>query len=413
MPVSTAHTPTSHPLRPTPLERAHGFMAGDGSVGDADPVGGDPVAARASQGSIGTPLAALEDAILPALARPPCLVTFSGGRDSSLVLAAAVRAARSEGLDPPIPITLRFSDAPQAEETAWQEQVIAHLGLEDWEVREVTEEADMLGPISTRVMRRHGVLFPANAFLHAPLFEAAAGGSLLTGYGGDHLFLTWRSSRLADMLAGRRRPVPRDGLRLAYATCPRPLRRWRERRRIKPPPPSWLRPTSRRAYVSTVATEFAQAPVTWSRWIRWRADRRDLACGRWTLGLLADDAGASVAHPLIDPRFVATLARVGGRTGFGDRTAAMRALFAAALPPGSLERASKARFDQVFWREPSRRFAESWEGSGVDADLVDPTALRREWLEPAPDHRSAMLLQSAWLGGAGGGAGDPTTSSIE
>ena len=59
-----------------------------------------------------TPLAALEEAILPALRRPPCLVSFSGGRDSSCVLAAATRAARREGLQPPVPVTLRVSNAP-------------------------------------------------------------------------------------------------------------------------------------------------------------------------------------------------------------------------------------------------------------------------------------------------------------
>ena len=45
------------------------------------------------------PLEALEEAILPALQRAPCLVSFSGGRDSATVLAAAVRLARREGLE--------------------------------------------------------------------------------------------------------------------------------------------------------------------------------------------------------------------------------------------------------------------------------------------------------------------------
>jgi asparagine synthase (glutamine-hydrolysing) len=121
---------------------------------------------------------------------------------------------------------------------------------------------------------------------------------------------------------------------------------------------------------------------------------------------LAEDAGALAVHPLIDPRFVAALARAGGRTGFGDRTASMRALFADALPPVFLERKSKARFDGVFWRQPSRRFAESWHGEGVDAELVDSAALRQEWLEPDPDLRSAMLLQSAWLARNGSEAGE-------
>ena len=49
-----------------------------------------------------TVLSAVEDAVLPAVSRPPCVVTFSGGRDSSLVLAVATRVARREGLPDPI-----------------------------------------------------------------------------------------------------------------------------------------------------------------------------------------------------------------------------------------------------------------------------------------------------------------------
>ena len=41
---------------------------------------------------------ALEAAVLPALQRPPCLVSFSGGRDSSAVLAVAADVARRHGL---------------------------------------------------------------------------------------------------------------------------------------------------------------------------------------------------------------------------------------------------------------------------------------------------------------------------
>ena len=59
----------------------------------------------------GTALAALEAAIMPALLRSPCLVSFSGGRDSSAVLAVAARLARGAGLADPIPITIRVPAA--------------------------------------------------------------------------------------------------------------------------------------------------------------------------------------------------------------------------------------------------------------------------------------------------------------
>jgi asparagine synthase (glutamine-hydrolysing) len=54
---------------------------------------------------------ALFAAIEPALASGKCLVAFSGGRESSWVLAVATEAARSHGYADPIPVTLRFPDA--------------------------------------------------------------------------------------------------------------------------------------------------------------------------------------------------------------------------------------------------------------------------------------------------------------
>ena len=85
-------------LKLTPREVAYGF-----AYGKCDQLGPLPrVAAR------WRPLAAMESAILPALRRPPCLVSFSGGRDSSIVLAVAASAARRQGLSLPIPVTRAF-----------------------------------------------------------------------------------------------------------------------------------------------------------------------------------------------------------------------------------------------------------------------------------------------------------------
>ncbi|HEY2429742.1 MAG TPA: hypothetical protein VGI06_12480, partial [Acidimicrobiales bacterium] len=83
--------------RPSPSEVAWGWVPG-WTAPDADP--GAP--ARSD------PRAALEAAILDGLRRPPCIVAFSGGRDSSAVLAVAVDAARRHGLAPPVPLTHVF-----------------------------------------------------------------------------------------------------------------------------------------------------------------------------------------------------------------------------------------------------------------------------------------------------------------
>ena len=58
------------------------------------------------------PLQALEDAMLEPLQRGACFVTFSGGRDSSAVLAVAARTAERQDLPAPVPITLRFPELP-------------------------------------------------------------------------------------------------------------------------------------------------------------------------------------------------------------------------------------------------------------------------------------------------------------
>ena len=77
------------------------------------------------------PRAALEAAIRPLVRCAPCVVGFSGGRDSSALLAVAVALAAREGLDPPVPVSFRFPHA-ETRESEWQELVVRHLGLAEW-----------------------------------------------------------------------------------------------------------------------------------------------------------------------------------------------------------------------------------------------------------------------------------------
>jgi len=55
----------------------------------------------------------------PALLRPPCVVAFSGGRDSSRLLAAAADLAAREDLAPPTAYTFRYPLDPAADESHW------------------------------------------------------------------------------------------------------------------------------------------------------------------------------------------------------------------------------------------------------------------------------------------------------
>ena len=324
-----------------------------------------------------TPVDALEAAILPALRRAPCLVSFSGGRDSSSVLALATRVARREGLPDPIPATNVVPAAAASDERRWQELVVAHLGLGDWIRLHWEDELDAIGPFARRALQRHGLLWPFNAHFHVPLLEAAKGGALLTGIGGDELFA-------AATRSGRRALL-----------VPRALRRRRLARRELVPFP-WLTDPARRALAAVVADGDAAVPWRLAPRLAWVRGYRYLAVGTGSLHRLAADAGAAIAHPLLDLAAWAAVARTADR-GFAGRTAAMRTVFGGLLPDEVLARTSKASFDEVFFGSHSEAFARSWRGAGVPTEVVDAAALREHWTTPAPLPQSLTLLQAAWL----------------
>lgn len=369
----------------TPIELASGFVCGT-----------IPTSAGASNGSAKTPVAALEDELRPALLRPPCVVAFSGGRDSAAVLAAAVGLARREGLDPPIPATNRFPTVSTTNEAEWQERVVATLGIEDWVKIEHDDELDCVGPIARRLLMRHGLLWPFNAHFLAPLLDVARTGSLLTGLGGDELLGETRWARAATILAGRQRPELRDVRRVALALAPRRVRRRVLASRVDVDL-SWLRPDAladvRRSWVEDSASE----PFRWSARVRWLGERRYLFVGAASLALLGRDEDVRIRHPLMGPAFVEALAALRSRDRFFTRTDAMRALFAGLLPDDVLARTSKASFDGAFFNRHSRVLVDEWDGSGIDETLVDRNELMRVWRSRTPDARTLLLLQSVWL----------------
>jgi hypothetical protein len=377
---------SDHPLKPTRLEIAAGTVAGEEPAELPDVPAGL------------TPRRALEDVVLAALQREPCVVTFSGGRDSSAVLALAVSVARREGLPLPLPVTVRFAHAPGAGEDRWQELVVRHLGLADWEVIQAGDDLDVLGPVAQGIIRRHGVVHPVNAPLYAVLLRRAAGGSLLTGFGGDQMLGTSWRLRWAELSRGRL-PRPSDLGPLAYLTLPRALRRRLAHRHATRPP--WLRPQAAEELARVQATALSTLPARFSRQVLWHRRRRVLACSHYTFQLLARDEDVLCLHPLTDPAFLASWARAGGWRGFGDRTASLRVLVPDVLPPEVLERTGKAVFHYVYFRDTFRAFARSWDGTGVDSELVDAERLREAALQLTPNAFTAFPLQAAWLASAG------------
>ncbi|GAB3083332.1 asparagine synthase-related protein [Micromonospora schwarzwaldensis] len=374
MTESTVDTRVSAPW-PSPYELATGLVSG---VEPADRTG-PPAPVVAS------PLAALEAAVLPAVRRAPCLVSFSGGLDSSVVLAVAARVAARHGLPAPVPVTWRFTGAPAADESSWQDHVIDELRLRDrWQILRADDDLDLVGPVARRFLHRYGVCHPLNTHLHLPIVELAAGGSMLTGGGGDQILAGWRP------------PLP-----------PSPYRRLRHRAsrvraRLRRGPTGvdrfpWLRPAAAQEVLRRHRAERRAEPTRLDRRIAWHLRRRDLRLTVASFDRMGADHGVLVRHPFLDPGFVAALAATAGHRRGVARRDLLAEVAAGHLPPLLFRRQGKAHFLDVFLRTPTREFVRSWDGGGVDGSVVDPAALRGVWSRwPIPEC-TAGLVQHLWL----------------
>ena len=370
-------------LRPRPLE-----------IVTSLPFGTDEESTRLPIRGAATPQLAIEAVIRDALSRSPCAVSFSGGRDSSAVLATAAAVARREGLPLPVPITLRFPHAPGSHESDWQEQVVRHLELPDWERIELTSELDLIGPVAQAGLRRHGLLWPPFSHFHVPIFERATGRTVLTGIGGDEVV----SRGALGWLRGRPRTwVGRSNLRtVAVVLAPEAVRRrvFAREAQVRFP---WLHHHVEADVTRRRNAWRARSPDRWDAGIAqyWRT--RYTAIQVATLEQLASDAGTEVVNVFVEPSVVGAMARHFGFRGPSDRTSAMRELFGSVLPDAVVTRRGKAFFDEAYLGERSCRFAASWDGGGIDETLVDPARLAAHWRAGRPDVRSSSLLQHAWL----------------
>lgn len=381
----------------TRLERAAGVALGAHPI---EPLPSPPAP---------TARAALERVIARYLERTPCVVSFSGGRDSSAVLALATYVARREGLPLPVPFTFRFPGRPLTDESDWQEHVIAHLGLDDWPRLELHDELDLLGDVARQVLTDVGLTWPANAYLHVPVFRAAQGGAVLTGLDGDGLFGDWRWGHAQAVLHRRVAPRPRDVVRVGLALAPAPLRQADLRRRGVFVP-GWLSPAAGDEYRAALLGRAAGEPRRWDRRVAWHAGARALYLAQRSLELIGGRDDVLVGSPLLDPGFLAALAHEGGAAGFGDRTEAMRHLAGDLLPVETVERKSKAAFGDAVWLDGARGFAESWDGRGLDAEFVDPEPLRQAWRAEYPVFHSWAMLHEAWLASQGQDAAGETAT---
>lgn len=342
------------------------------------------------------PRRVLDELLIGALARSPCYVLFSGGRDSSVMLAAATETARKHGLPEPIPLTARFGAHPRTWETDWQERTIRHLGLTEWTQFEVRDELDALGELATGALLRHGPFWPPNAHTMLLFARHVGSGSMLTGGGGDELFARWDWGRVPLREIARWRPRRRVLKWGPYYCLPLRLRQ-----KLPDNPPAirmrWLTDEahaqiSRRQLNSQRAPPPAWADAVEQEYIRGRY----LECLRATLDTFVATTSACLIEPFYDVRLIRSVVASAPAHGFASRTLALETLFGDLLPAEVLNRSTKAEFSGAVWGPAARAFARDWDGHGVDARLADPELLRTEWLRERPDGRALTLIQSAW-----------------
>jgi hypothetical protein len=378
------------PYRMTPSEIAHGYIT-------------DAARHRARvlvEGPLPTPREVIEAILLEAVQRQPCIVGFSGGRDSSALLAVGTLVARREGLPDPVPATRRYPGFAETDEDQWQEQVIRHLGLQEWERIDLDDgQLDLVGPVAAQRLLAYGVLWPALLHQDAPLLDLARGGVLIDGEGGDQI-LGLEVHRIAPITLARRaarRRTPRQAVTVAGTLVPSRLRGPVERYRLRSLEAQWLRTGARAELIAALAKQEAQRPLRWDASLRVFLQNRARRLAFANREYFARRSDVTYVHPFIDRCFIEAMARSGGGTGLGTRTQVMWRLFGDLLPSQVLERRSKARFNQVVHGRWSREFVERWDGRGLDEGSVDLDGLRREWEQPSPSGRTHSLLQAAWL----------------
>jgi asparagine synthetase B (glutamine-hydrolysing) len=342
------------------------------------------------------PRTVLEARLGEALATGPVVLTFSGGRDSSALLALALHVARREGLPEPVALTYRYPATDLgADESGWQDLVAEHVALRHWERLHVRDELDLLGPLGRWLLDRAGhAVFPFSLAAEAYACMRAKGGTLVTGEMGDWAFAPRRMTVLRAMAKGRgwRRASTRRFLLEAAGP------RWLRRRMVAGSPDElpWLRPAAAVARRQQAAAA-PLPPLRWDMDLLSLENQRFFVLGVQSHQAMAAAFGTRRLDPFADRDFLEALAAWGGAVGIAGRNPAMRALFADVLPPQMLGRTTKAHFNRSRFGPSSRAFAASWDGVGVDPSLVDVDRLRAEWMSNTPHAGSLSLLQQAWL----------------
>lgn len=347
------------------------------------------------------PAATLRHVLREELLRGPCIVPFSGGRDSSLVLAVACDVAREAGTELPTALTFRYPELPEAEESSWQDLVMEHLaGLgmrPDWRIRKITDEFDVVGPLVAPLLAQHRhVLWPQNIASAVAVAREASGATILSGEHGDEVLGLRRAALLAAAVRRRGRGLNHADLRaLGWAATPGAGRATAVRLGGATLP--WLNAAGRRRWRRMRARDELAQPLRWDRAVRRSVAGRGARLGMATIRAVSAEAGSREVAVLGDERFIASFASAGGATGIPGRGAALRLLAADLLPETLIRRSSKASFNGSRFHRYSRELMRHAHALDEAERWVDPEGLRQAWAADIVHAGTAGLVQAAWL----------------
>jgi asparagine synthetase B (glutamine-hydrolysing) len=327
------------------------------------------------------------------------VIAFSGGRDSSLLLALATAVARRRGLPLPLPVTIRSTGPGAHVEDDWQELVIGHVKPADWMRIEIEDELDLLGALATGGLRELGVVYPVNSHFVALIARHHPGSTILNGMDADQIFDGYIWRRLGLLWAGAARPKRSDARLVISAMLPGGVRAARHAGRQELGA-AWCSDEARENLRRASLRQAASEPVRWTNWLDWLIASREMALCVAALDAQAARFGARARFPFLSAGFLGALASY-GPFGPGGRTRAYLQLGSQVLPRAILARETKAGFDAVFWGPASRRFVDSWDPARLTNPFVDAAKLAEYWLtdwtQAFPSAASALLLHQAWL----------------
>ena len=341
----------------------------------------------------------LVEAIVERIDDRPVYVEFSGGCDSSVVLAASVQACRHVGHDLPIPLTFRFPLLPETDESDYQDVVLTHLGLDLGRREMITSEFDLLGPAAQRGLRELGVVWPAPAVATSDPYRELEPGLMLSGEGGDEVMGPRRIAgifRARD--AARKGQAKAVGGNLIQALGPEAARR-RLMLRDGGLIPPWIEENEAANYIRQSSRLFCREPLRPSQFGAAYSARPNVWLALHQITAIAAWAGQTYAAPLMDMAFVEAVNDLTPTGDLRNRFRVMRRHFGDYLPTSVVNRIDKRYLQGVYFNDYAREFARHWDGQ-INDDLVDSESLRQHWRDALPSGvwgQSFLLLQLAWL----------------